>query len=175
MFDALIKLNTVSVSADTYGDETETTVEKEVFAKVKSVGMREKYTALELGLNPEIVFVLSDYLDYDNEKVLEYDGVSYEVIRTFRSGKELEIVCQRTGVLGSPTITPATQAYTNADLVFYVSGLLSIYEGTALVSSTNYTYKYQKLTLDSTYLASVAPTTLTAVTEFGNVNFGITV
>jgi len=172
MFDAIVQLNTITVATNQYGDEAKTTTQRQVFAKVKSVGMKEKYLAMEYGLNPEVVFVLPDYLDYSNEDFIEHEGTTYKVIRTFRQGKEIEVICTRTGTPGTAKITPTTDVYDGSDLVFTVAGLTDVKKGS---TSITYTYKYQTLTIAKEYLAINAPCTLTAVTEFGNVNFTVTV
>lgn len=59
------------------------------------MGQKEYYQAHAVGLQPEIKFVLADYLDYENEMLAEYNGQRYRVLRTYRSGRELEIVCYR--------------------------------------------------------------------------------
>ena len=38
---------------------------------------------------------MADYLDYEGEEDILYDGTDYRVLRTFRSGQELELVCTR--------------------------------------------------------------------------------
>lgn len=70
-------------------------VEREVFCRVASIGAKEFYEAQALGLQPEIKFVLADDDDYDNEQSLIYDGCRYRVLRTYRSGRELELTCYK--------------------------------------------------------------------------------
>jgi SPP1 family predicted phage head-tail adaptor len=182
MFDASITLKAVTPTQNTYGDELETIVEKEMFARVKSVGMKEKYLAMEQGLNPEIVFVISDYLDYGNQEFVEHENVTYKVMRTFRSGKELEIVCQRTGNLGTAKLSTATGTFSKAnpiDVVTYVSqGTVSaISKGGTDISTTAYALKYQRVTFDSDYLATLTngANAFVIKTDNGNLNFTITV
>lgn len=97
MFDDVIKLLKLYVEINEYGDRTEDptkTESREVFAKVKSIGMKEKYQALAVGLEPELTFVLADYLDYKNEEAVEYNDIRYRVIRTYQKEgtTELELV-----------------------------------------------------------------------------------
>jgi hypothetical protein len=63
------------------------------FAKLKSIGQTEFYQAQAQGLKPELKFVLPDYLDYDNQEYIVYNNFRYKVLRTFRTGNEIEIVC----------------------------------------------------------------------------------
>lgn len=68
---------------------------RDVFCRVRSVGMKEFYEASARDFYPELVFVLADYLDYSAEQLCKHDGQLYRVLRTYRSGQELEIVVTR--------------------------------------------------------------------------------
>lgn len=76
------------------GDIEKVTEEREVFARVKSIGYSEFYQAQAAGLRPNLTFVLSDYMDYNNEQRIKYNDKLYTVIRTYKveSKNELEIV-----------------------------------------------------------------------------------
>jgi SPP1 family predicted phage head-tail adaptor len=80
---------------DEYGDPAITETSREVFCRLASIGQKEFYQAHAVGLQPEIKFVLADYLDYSGEALVEHDGQRYRVLRTYRSGIELELVCYR--------------------------------------------------------------------------------
>ena len=68
---------------------------REVFCSLRSVGMREFYQAHAVDVHPEAVFVLEDYLDYDGETLADHEGTRYRVLRTYRTGQELELVVVR--------------------------------------------------------------------------------
>lgn len=68
---------------------------REVFCRMASIGQREYYEAQAVDVYPECKFILADYLDYDNERLCEYGGQRYRVLRTYRTGQELEIVVTR--------------------------------------------------------------------------------
>ena len=103
MYDQPIKLISVTKTGNQYGDFVETTSEREVFAEIKSISQSEFYQAKALGMKPEIKLVLADYLEYQGETKLKYQSYGeseeheYTIIRTFRKGNELEIVCKRGG------------------------------------------------------------------------------
>ena len=78
-------------SVDDYGDPVITETTRDVFAKLGSIGQKEFYQAHAVGLQPEIKFVLADYLDYDGEELVQHNGHRYRVLRTYRKGQELEI------------------------------------------------------------------------------------
>lgn len=100
MYNEIIKLVSESKSVDEYGDIASVRTERTVFARLKSIGQSEFYQAQAVGLKPEIKFVLSDFIEYEGEKVVLYTpfrGVEteYTVLRTYRDGNELELVCKR--------------------------------------------------------------------------------
>ena len=100
MFDSVITLMKETNTVDSYGDTVQTFTERNVFAEVKSIGEREFYQAQATGLKPEIKFVIADFVDYQDEKVLKYTPFGgteqiYSVIRTYRNKINLEIVCAR--------------------------------------------------------------------------------
>lgn len=66
-----------------------------VFCRMASIGQREYYEAQAVDVYPECKFILADYLEYDNERLCEYNGQRYRVLRTYRTGQELEIVVTR--------------------------------------------------------------------------------
>lgn len=91
----VIKLISTTQGTDDYGDPIPKETAREVLPSLGSIGQKEFYQAHSVGLQPELKFVLSDYLDYENETLVEYEGQRYRVLRTFRSGQELEITCYR--------------------------------------------------------------------------------
>jgi SPP1 family predicted phage head-tail adaptor len=121
MFNDIIKLIKEVKTVNEYGDTVVTEIERPVFAQVKSIGQSEFYQAAAVGLKPEIKFVIADFLDYQNEKKLKYEVYSlepsvvpcdnllpdddtnpakakvqtYDILRTYRTGLNLEIVCAR--------------------------------------------------------------------------------
>ena len=100
MFDNIIKLIAETYTVDEYGDTVATQTERTIFAEVKSIGQSEFYQAQAVGLKPEIKFVIADFVDYQNEKLLKYTPFggtedTYTVLRTYRTNNRLEIVCKR--------------------------------------------------------------------------------
>lgn len=68
---------------------------RDVFAEIRSVGYAEYYAARSAGIEPTIVFVLADYLEYQNEKIVLFDGEQYRVVRTYTNGQTIELTCER--------------------------------------------------------------------------------
>lgn len=74
--------------------DTPTYTERIVYCTVRSVGMTEFYRAHEQGLEPSIVFVLTDAADYEGERLIRWGDVYYKVIRTYVDGLAIEITCE---------------------------------------------------------------------------------
>ena len=67
---------------------------RDVFAEIRSVGYNEFYAAKSAGIEPSIVFVLQDYMEYNGEKVVLYDSKRYRVVRTYTNGQTIELTCE---------------------------------------------------------------------------------
>ena len=77
--------------SDEYGDPVVTESTRDVFGRLGSIGQAEFYQAHAVGLKPELKFILADYLDFEDETLVEYLGQRFRVLRTFRNGQELEL------------------------------------------------------------------------------------
>lgn len=101
MYDSVIKLVSEVATIDDYGDQIVEETEREIFAELKSIGQSEFYQAQAIGIKPELKFVIADYLDYHNEKKIKYKAFDsdiweeYFLLRTYRTGNELELVCKK--------------------------------------------------------------------------------
>lgn len=70
-------------------------IKREVFCGVLSIGMREFYAASTTDFHPELKLILADYLDYNGETLADYNGQRYRILRTYRTGQELELTLER--------------------------------------------------------------------------------
>ena len=101
MFDDVITLKKETNTVNEYGDTVKTFTSRNVFAEVKSISQSEFYQAQATGLKPEIKFLLADFADYQDEKIISYKAYGqqtaedYTVLRTYRIKTNLEIVCKR--------------------------------------------------------------------------------
>ena len=68
---------------------------RQVYCTKKSVGQSEVYQARGTGLNPELKLILRHAFEYHGEKLLEYQGVRYHIIRTYRDSDAIELTIQR--------------------------------------------------------------------------------
>lgn len=69
---------------------------RKVFCTAQSVRMSEMYSAMSQGLQPEIVLRLEHDFEYQNERACQYNGIRYDIIRTYRTVPDgIELTLQR--------------------------------------------------------------------------------
>lgn len=68
-------------SYDAYLNEHITTTRRMVYVQPRSVYNSEFYNASIVGLHPSITLTLSNRADYEGEKLVEFEGKVYSVIR----------------------------------------------------------------------------------------------
>ena len=79
-----------------------TETERMVYCTVRSVTRSEYYTALNAGIQPELVFELALAEEYCGERVIRYRDQMYNVIRTYMTDDDgIEITVGRSDVNGS--------------------------------------------------------------------------
>lgn len=64
---------------------------RDVFCRVASIGQAEFYQSYAVDVHPEAKFILADYLEYNGETLADYNGKRYTILRTYRTGQELEL------------------------------------------------------------------------------------
>lgn len=80
---------------DEIGNQIPIETRKTVLCNVKSVGRNEFYSAATAGLRPSIVFVMHRY-EYNGEQQVEFEGVRYNVIRTYQKDiEEMELIVEK--------------------------------------------------------------------------------
>lgn len=87
MYDNIAILKGQAVTTDAAGNEIITypaELARTVYVKPRSVYANDFYNAANSGLRPALVLVLTSAADYCGEKVLQYDGRLYTVIRTYQ-------------------------------------------------------------------------------------------
>lgn len=97
MYDSIATLKAPStVSYDTYGNEVLTYTDTTVYVMPRGVYNSEFYNAAQLGLHPSITFELSNRADYSGQKIIEWDGTTYEVIRTDWNAQKdkISLICE---------------------------------------------------------------------------------
>ena len=94
MKDTVIKLHRPTRQKNAIGEWVETIEKVEVFARVQSVSSSEFFNASQIGLAPDVRFLVF-HGDYQNEEVLEHEGKNYSVYRVYHNGDDVELYCQR--------------------------------------------------------------------------------
>ncbi|MBQ9691548.1 MAG: phage head closure protein [Clostridia bacterium] len=97
MYDSVATLKSFGAPTyDRYGNETPTIVEAEVFVQPRGVYQSEFYNAAQLGLKPSLTLYMTNRDDYDGQKVLEYEGKEYSVIRVDWSAQRdgISLICE---------------------------------------------------------------------------------
>ena len=81
---------------DEYLNEKLTETRRDVFVQPRGVYQSEFYNAAQAGLKPSLTLFLSNREDYSSEKVLEYEGREYDVIRVdWRAQRDgISLVCE---------------------------------------------------------------------------------
>ena len=76
--------------------EAVTRTARTVMCTVESVSRTEFYNALNSGVTPEYVFRLTLAEDYQGERLVEYHGQTYRVVRTYMTADDgIEITVER--------------------------------------------------------------------------------
>ena len=65
---------------------------RKVFADKQSVRQNEYYEAKQIGLKPELMFVIRSS-EFNNEERIKYNLKEYEILRTYDKGETIELVC----------------------------------------------------------------------------------
>ena len=97
MYDSSIILKgKEKVEYDGYGNEVITYESREVSAMPRGVYNSEFYSAAQLGLHPSVTFVLANRMDYQGEKLVEWEGRLYNVIRDDWNAQRdtLSLICE---------------------------------------------------------------------------------
>ena len=97
MYDGVATLKAYGTPTyDEYGNEVQNITETEVFVQPRGVYQSEFYNAAQAGLYPSITFVLTNREDYHGERLIEFEGKSYNVIRTDWTAQRdsISLICE---------------------------------------------------------------------------------
>ncbi len=97
MYDSVATLKAYGTPTyDTYGNEVQSVTETEVYVQPRGVYQAEFYNAAQAGLHPSITFVLTNKADYNGEKVIEWEGKEYTVIRSDWTAQRdsISLICE---------------------------------------------------------------------------------
>ncbi|MFS1511884.1 phage head closure protein [Chengkuizengella sp. SCS-71B] len=92
--DQVIKLLKIEDGINDNGFPEKIVVDqKEILAAKRSVKSNEFYSAAQSGYELEIMFEVHT-LEYGSQKHLEYEGKTYEIVRTYEKGRYIELICK---------------------------------------------------------------------------------
>jgi len=118
MYDSIATLKGAPITTyDEYGNEVITYTDNEVYVMPRGVYNAEFYNAAQAGLHPSITFVLTNKEDYKGERLIEWDGKSYNVIRTDWNAQRdsISLICEeRIGKYVAPS-TASTSSSTQIE------------------------------------------------------------
>lgn len=83
-------------TVDKYGNKHAEPIRKKVFVQPRGVYQSEFYNAAQLGLSPSLTLYMTYKGDYDGQKVLEYEGKEWTVIRVDWTAQRdgISLICQ---------------------------------------------------------------------------------
>ena len=97
MYDGIAFLKSYDTTGrDKNGNPIKTETVRTVFVQPRGVYASEFYNAAQLGLKPSLTLYMTNRNDYRGEKVLEYNGVEYSVIRTDWNAQRdgISLICE---------------------------------------------------------------------------------
>jgi SPP1 family predicted phage head-tail adaptor len=97
MYDGIAILKTYETTGrDKNGNPIRTEVRRTVFVQPRGVYASEFYNAAQLGLKPSLTLYMTNRNDYQGEKVLEFDGKEYSVIRVDWTAQRdgISLICE---------------------------------------------------------------------------------
>ena len=83
MQNEVITLIKREMTTNSIGDSIPEEIPREVFAQVESIGLKRKLEAQEAGLKLAYKITLSDAYEYDDEEILEYKGIRYNIVNVY--------------------------------------------------------------------------------------------
>ena len=94
MYNEICYLCKYTKTHDEYLNPIKTMSEREVWCKSRGVTYREFYAAATVDIKPSLIIELSDAQDYENEKIIKFNGIYYNVVRTYPINKTLQITLE---------------------------------------------------------------------------------
>ena len=120
MYDSIATLKGAPTTTyDEYGNEVITYQDNQVYVMPRGVYSAEFYNAAQAGLHPSITFVLTNRADYNGERLLEFEGKLYNVIRTDWTGQRdsISLICEeRIGKYVAPTTASTSSTSSSSQL-----------------------------------------------------------
>lgn len=93
MRDGIAKLISQTYTIDDMQQRIPAETELEVFVTEHSVSRQEWSVATGNGMNPEIMLE-TNAANYDDQRIVEYEGQRYTIYRVYFSGDRVEMYCE---------------------------------------------------------------------------------
>jgi len=94
-YDHELTLIGETIEEDEIGNQRPVETRTTILCSVKSAGRNDFYSGAAAGLRPEYVFTVHAY-EYGGERIVEFEGKRYSVIRTYQVGaEEIELTAER--------------------------------------------------------------------------------
>lgn len=94
MREGIAELISQTYVSDSIGNRVAAETMRSVFVTEQSVTRAEWSAAGQRGLNPSVV-LKTPSVNYNGEKIIEYDGQRYGVYRTYEKDSEVELYLER--------------------------------------------------------------------------------
>ena len=97
MYDDIAVLKRYTTSGyDEYGNPAKMLEKVTVFVQPRGVYSSEFYDAAQLGIKPSVTLMMNNRADYSGQKIVEFQGVDYDVIRVDWNAQRdgLSLVCE---------------------------------------------------------------------------------
>lgn len=91
LFNEVIELGNLTETIS-YGEVISSYTYRTIFADKQSVRQSEHYEARQIGLKPELMFVIRSS-EFSNDERVRYESKEYEILRVFDKGETIELVC----------------------------------------------------------------------------------
>ena len=83
-FDEVAYLLEVKRTVTDRGSLAEELIMTEVLVQYKSIGYREFYQAEAVGMKPQMILVMAEFLEYEGQKQVEFRKRRYDILKTFQ-------------------------------------------------------------------------------------------
>ncbi len=83
LYSDVANLIAQTYTVNSIGDAVPTETSRQVYVEVKSLGLKRKIEAMATGLNVEFKLILADVQEYNDEKIVEYKSVRYNVLNVY--------------------------------------------------------------------------------------------
>lgn len=97
MYDSVATLKAYGTPTfDSELNEIPNTIKTEVFVQPRGVYQAEFYNAAQLGLKPSLTLFLANRDDYSGQKIVEFEGKDYDVIRVDWTAQRdgISLICE---------------------------------------------------------------------------------